>query len=255
MSSEDRFGFEWQKYCQIDPNYEIHFEQWFYPLTKKDFLGKKVLDAGCGMGRNSYWAKKWGADYVVAFDYDKRSVEAAKDNLKEFNNVKVGFKSIYEIDWENEFDIVFSVGVIHHLEDPQKAIKNLIQTLKPGGTILLHVYSYEGNKWLVRFIDPIRKNITSKLPVGLTHFMSYFFSIPLWVFIKVFKGPTPYLKLLSKFKFWHVHSIVFDQLIPKIAHYWRREEAFNLLSQYKNLENVQIYPVNNNSWTILGIKK
>ncbi|GAG51037.1 unnamed protein product, partial [marine sediment metagenome] len=123
MSSEDRFGFEWQKYCQLDPNYEIQFKKWVYPLTKQDFVGKKVLDAGCGMGRNSYWAAQWGAHEIVAFDYDKRSIKAAQRNLEGLSNIKIEFKNIYQIDWHNEFDLVFSIGVIHHLENPKKAIE------------------------------------------------------------------------------------------------------------------------------------
>jgi len=255
MGSTERFGFEWQKYCQMDPNYKIQFEQWIYPLTEEDFKNKKVLDAGCGMGRNSYWAKKWGAKEVVAFDYDECSVKAARQTLREFNDVKVEFKSIYNIGWKNEFDIVFSIGVIHHLGDPQKAIKNLVQALKPGGKILIHVYSYEGNEWILRFVNPIRQCVTSKLPVGVVHFISYFASIPLWAFTKIFGGHGSYLKQLSSFKFWHVHSIVFDQLIPRIANYWRKEEARDLLTSFNNLKDIQIHYVNNNSWTVLAKKK
>ncbi len=255
MGSTERFGFEWQKYCQMDPNYKIQFEQWVYPLTMDDFKNKKVLDAGCGMGRNSYWVVKWGAAEVVAFDYDERSVKAAQHNLKEFNNARVEFKNIYEIDWQNEFDIAFSIGVIHHLENPRKAIENLIRALKSGGKILIHVYSYEGNEWVVRFVNPLRKYITSRLPVGIVHFISYFFSVPLWVFVKIFKAPGSYLKQLSGFKFWHVHSIVFDQLIPQIANYWREEEARNLLADFRVIDGVKIYRVNNNSWSVFGKKK
>ncbi|GAG41092.1 unnamed protein product, partial [marine sediment metagenome] len=91
--------------------------------------------------------------------------------------------------------------------------------------------------------------------VGLVHFISYFLSIPLWVFIKIFKGPGLYLKQLSGFKFWHVHSIVFDQLIPKIANYWRQQQAKSLLADFDNLKDIQIYHINNNSWTVIGKKK
>jgi len=255
MASQERFGFEWDRYSDLDPNYEIQFKKWVYPLTQDDFKGRKILDAGCGMGRNSYWSLRWGASEVVGFDYDKRSTEAAQRTLKDFNNARVEFKSIYDIDWQDEFDIAFSIGVIHHLGDPKGAMKNLIRAVKPGGKISVWVYGYEGNEWIVRFVSPIRRNITSKLPVGVVHFLSYFLSVPLWFFVKIFKGPGPYLKQLSTFKLWHVQSIVFDHLIPKIANYWRREEARDLLAGFDEIEDIQIYHINNNSWAVLGKKK
>jgi len=73
--------------------------------------------------------------------------------------------------------------------------------------------------------------------------------------VKIFKGPGLYLKQLSNFKFWHIHSIVFDQLIPKVANYWTKQEVLNLFKDFNNLKNIEIYSVNNNSWTILGEKK
>lgn len=254
MSSSERFGYEWNKYPFIDHNYEAQFKNWIYPLNPEFFKNKKVLDAGCGMGRNSFWALKWKAKGLIAFDFDKRSVEAAKNNLAIFSNVQVFYKSIYEISWQNEFDVVFCVGVIHHLENPCLALKNLLKSLKPGGLLVVWVYSYEGNEWIVKYVDPIRKNITSKLPVAIVHFLSYFCSLPLWLFLKIFKGSSDYLRQLSTFKFWHIHSIVFDQLIPKVANYWTKNKVSEL---FKNMEFQEIginRPPNNCGWTVI-IKK
>jgi SAM-dependent methyltransferase len=229
MSSEHRFGYEWDTYAQMTPVYERQFRNWTAPLEPKNWKGKSVLDAGCGMGRNSFWALSYGATRLVAFDYDERSVARAKETLKKFSNAEVFYRSIFSIDWKNEFDIAFSIGVIHHLEDPQLALAKMSNALKPGGLLLIWVYSYEGNEWIVRFVDPVRKNITSKLPVPLVHFLAYFCSVPLYLFVKLFRGPSNYLKQLSAFSFWHIHSIVFDQLIPDIAHYWKREEVGSLV--------------------------
>lgn len=254
MGSTERFGYEWGKYSEIDSNYELQFKRWVAPLRESDFQGKKVLDAGCGMGRNSFWVLRWGASHVTAFDYDKRSVDAARKNLEKFANAKVEFKSIYDINAENEFDIVFSIGVIHHLENPKLAIENLIRAAMPGGKILIWVYSREGNEWITRLVNPIRKRFTSKLPVIVVDFLSYFISIPLWALIKIFKGPGAYLKQLSKFSFRHIHSIVFDQLIPEIANYWTRDEAYAILN-ISQLKDVAIHqPENKQGWTVIGTK-
>src|SRR5437879_4771872 len=105
MASAERFGYEWQKYNSIDPNYALQFRRWVGPLAENDFHGKRILDAGAGMGRNSYWALKWGAGSVVAFDFDERCVAAARRNLAGYARAKVLFKSIYDLNWENEFDL------------------------------------------------------------------------------------------------------------------------------------------------------
>ena len=255
MSSEKRFGYEWNKYSFMDPAYEGQFRGWIYPLTNEDFKGKIVLDAGCGMGRNSYWPLNWGAEKVISFDYDKRSVEAAQKTLGKFSNSEVIFKSIYEIGWQNKFDIAFSVGVVHHLKNPSLAIDNMIKSLKSGGILLVWVYSLEGNEWIVRFVSPIRKRLTSKLPLTAVHFLSYFCSIPLWFYIKLFNKKNEYLKQLSAFEFWHIHSIVFDQLIPDVANYWSKKEVLELFNKPEVKDLRIIRPQNNCGWTVMGVKK
>ena len=254
MASQERFGFEWKKYSSIEPNHEIQFKRWVYPLSEKDFFGKDVLDAGCGMGRNSYWPLKWGAKLVTAFDFDKRSVESAQRTLSEFKNAEVSYQSIYSIDFKDKFDIAFSIGVVHHLADPDSAVRNLARAAKKGGTVLIWLYGYEGNEWIVRFINPIRKIFTSRISPPILNWLTYLASVPFFIYLKIFPVKHPYMKHLKKFNFRHTHYIILDQLLPKIANYWKKEEAKKLL-EGKGLENIQIYPCNNNSWTVIGIKK
>ncbi len=253
MASEKRFGYEWSKYKDILPQYEKQFLGWVSPLTPDDFKNKVILDAGCGMGRNSYWPLKYGAKKVIAFDFDLKSVNAAKENLKEFPNAEVYYNSIYDIDFNNEFDIAFSIGVIHHLENPQKAIQNLARAVKPGGRVLIWVYAYQGNEWIVKFISPVRKLITSRLPPAFLNFLTYFVSLPFFIAVNIWPFNNPYLKQLKDFGFHHIHSIIFDQLLPEVANYWREEEAGNLLIQ-AGLKDIRTIRKNQNSWTVIGQK-
>jgi len=255
MASQERFGYEWDKYHSMDERYEGQFNNWTYPLQKSDFAEKAVLDAGCGMGRNSYWPLLYGAREVVAFDLDDRSVNRARLNLAKFPNFKAELRSIYEIDYKNQFDIAFSIGVIHHLKNPKLAIKNLISSVKPSGRVAIWVYGFEGNEWVVKYVDPIRKNITSKLPVSVVHFLSYFCSVPLWLFVKLFSKTNSYIRQLSTFKFWHLHSIVFDQLIPEVANYWRKSEVVTLFNDLDISELDVHAPPNGNGWIAIATKK
>jgi len=254
MSSSERFGYEWDLHHEIIPDYERQFRNWVYPLNETDFRDKDVMDVGCGMGRNSFWPARWEAKSVIAFDLDPRTVQRAGENLKNYKNVQVLQKSAYDMDWNNCLDIVFSIGVIHHLEYPREVIEHMVKALRPGGTILIWVYSYEGNEWIVRFIDPIRKMVTSKLSLPIVYFLSSFVSIPLWIFVKIFRGPSEYLKQLSKFSLCHIHGIVFDQLIPKVAKYWTKENLHDLFSNM-GLRQISIeMPPNKMGWTVIGRK-
>lgn len=255
MSSEHRFGYEWGKYASLTEVYEDQFINWTKGIEKEDWKGKRILDAGCGMGRNSYWPMKWGAHSVIAFDYDKRSVASTRKTLEKFQNAEVLFRSVYDIDWKDTFDIAFSIGVIHHLVDPKQALLNIVSAIKPEGQLLVWVYSYEGNEWIVRYVNPIRKLLTSKLPPGIVHMLSYFCSVPLYLFVKFFRNQNKYLTQLSTFDFWHIHSIVFDQLIPDVANYWKREEVLALVEGL-SLINVSVTaPLNNSGWILRGTKQ
>ncbi len=255
MASQERFGYEWNKYQKMDPRYELQFSQWVSPLGKKDFAGKRVLDVGCGMGRNSYWAADWGAKSVTAFDFDTRSVEAAERTLAPFPAASVRYQNVFEFAEKEKYDLAFSIGVIHHLERPAEAIQRMTDAVVSGGKVVIWVYSYEGNEWIVRFVNPVRENITSRLPLSLVHFLSYFCSVPLYLIAKTFKGPGTYVRQLGTFDFWHVHSIVFDQLIPTIAHYWKREEALALFDA-KQYATIEIHrPPHGTGWTIIATKK
>lgn len=254
MSSQNRFGYEWDTYSALTQEYNDQFRNWTGDQPPSFWKDKAVLDAGCGMGRNSYWPLTWGAASVTAFDFDERTVQRAKETLKNFKNATVEFASIFAITWENKFDVAFSIGVVHHLEDPKKALANMVRALKPGGVLHIWVYSYEGNEWIVRFVDPVRIHITSRLPVGLVHILSYFCSVPLFIFVHMYRGTNGYLQQLKNFKFWHLHSIVFDQLIPDIAHYWKKEEVRALVDGLP-VKNVEVKaPRNGSGWILTAIK-
>lgn len=254
MASSERFGYEWDNYDSNVPEYENKFRGWIAPLGPGDFRGKDVLDVGCGMGRNSYWALSYDAKSLTAIDADVRSVAAARRTLAEFKNAHVELSSIYDFNAQEQFDIVFCIGVLHHLEDPRDALVRMVAALRPGGTLAVWVYGYEGNEWIVRFVDPVRKHITSKLPLPLVHFLTYFCSVPLYLFVRLFRGPSAYLEQLSRTPFWYIHTTVFDQLIPSVAHYWKKGEVETLFSGL-GLSQVDIHaPENKSGWIIIARK-
>ncbi len=250
--TEKKFGYEWDIYREIIPLHEKQFVEWISPVPLSFFKGRRFLDAGCGIGRNSLWALKAGAASAYAFDYDGRTVRVARENLKDFPNCEVGFESIYDISFQGEFDITFCIGVIHHLRDPKKAVENLVAALKPGGTLILWVYAREGNERFLRFFDPLRKHVTSRIPPIITRYIAIGLTALLKVYL-LFPHCSEYLKRLKERSFRHAEAMVFDQLLPEIAHYWTRAEVAHLVEglpvTIKHLTHT-----NGMSWTLIAEK-
>ena len=253
LGSPERFGHSWDIFDEILPIHEEQFLRWSTGLKKSDWQGKSFLDVGCGIGRNSYWPLTYGAVSSLSIDLDPRTLAAARKNLDMFNHAIVEKRSAYDISAHEEFDIAFSIGVIHHLEAPDLAISEMKKALKPGGKLFVWLYGYENNEWLVRFFNPIRKFFFSKMPLPLVYTLAYPLTGSLWLFLKMGLGRTEYLKLIRTFSFRHLRAIVYDHMIPRIANYYTKDQAVQLLENAK-LIDIQVHWVNEMSWTVSGAK-
>ena len=251
--SPDRFGYEWDIYAEILPEHEEQFRRWTVPLEPQDWQGKDFLDVGCGMGRNSYWPLRYGAAGGVAVDIDERSLNSARRNLKRFPTIQVMRMSAYDLPFEDRFDLAFSIGVIHHLERPERALGRMVRAVKPGGRVLIWVYGRENNGWLVSVLDPLRRVLFSRLPIGVAHHLSLYPAALLWLLLRLGVRPIEYFRLAAKFDFAHLRSIVFDQMLPRVAHYWPRETVARMMAE-AGLEDVSLTWVNQMSWSAIGTR-
>ncbi len=253
LGSPDRFGYSWDIFSEILPVHHEQFRRWSAALPADVWKGAQFLDAGCGMGRNSHWAMVEGAAGGVAIDLDDRSLAAARANLGPHPTLEVRKQSIYEIPFENKFDVAFSIGVIHHLADPEAAVKQLIKAAKPGGHVLIWVYGQENMGWLTRNFDPIRRLLFSRLPLGLVFHLSLYASAALWLALRLGLSRLQYYKLLRTLPFRNLRVIVFDQMIPRVAHYWPKEFV-EALVRNAGLEDIRLVHVNEMSWSASGRK-
>lgn len=162
----ESFGYQWQRFSrtQLTPECsERHFRR-KTGLGEADLRGKLVLDVGCGMGRFAEVATRWGAR-VVGVDLSV-AAEMAAQNLADRDFVALQ-ADLFALPFAPEsFDCIYSVGVLHHTPDCERAFKTLPQLLKPGGTIAVWLYSGYNN-WY-RFSDQYRK-ITTRIPARRLH--------------------------------------------------------------------------------------
>jgi SAM-dependent methyltransferase len=235
--STERFGYQWSNYDEILADNEEQFRRWTGLIDPDWWDGKTFVDVGCGVGRNSFWPAKYGAS-GVAVDLDDVDVEVQQN-------------SAYELEGLAGFDIVFSIGVIHHLERPLDALRAMVRAAKPGGKVLIWVYGYEGNEWIVHGFDPIRRTLFSRLPPSVTHALSVPPTALLWGALRAGFQPNEFMRLLRPFSFNQLRVIVFDQMHPRIANYWRRDEVEALMTD-AGLENIELQQVNEMSWCAVG---
>ena len=250
--STERFGYSWSNYDTILPDHEAQFQRWTSLIPPSWWAGKRFVDVGCGIGRNTYWPARYGAT-GVAVDLEPATLEVARRNLAELDGVEVRQASSYELEGLEGFDIVFSIGVIHHLERPEDALAAMVRATKPGGKVLIWVYGYENNEWLVRGFDPVRRAVFSKLPIGLTHVLSVPPTAMLWAALRLGFTPIEYLRTLRPYGFGQLRVIVFDQMLPRIANYWRRDEVEQLM-RGAGLADVELAHVNEMSWCAVGTR-
>jgi hypothetical protein len=106
---------------------------------------------------------------------------------------------------------------------------------------------------LLSMLNPLRRVLFARLPVPLVHHMSLYPTAMLWLALRLGLGRTAYLTMVRRFSFSHLRSIAFDQMLPRIAHYWERETVEQLLRK-QGLVNVQVAGVNDISWSAIGTK-
>lgn len=103
--------------------------------------GKLVLDVGCGPGVKALLLALKGAK-VRGFDIDPLAIRNSIRNMQKLGKKIDAEFYIWDVqksllEYRSAVDFILCNQVIEHIENPRKAIKNMIDTLKPGGRIFI----------------------------------------------------------------------------------------------------------------------
>lgn len=105
------------------------------------WAGKRVLEAGCGIGTDGARFAASGADYT-GLDFSGRALRLARRRFElEHLDGRFLTGSVTKLPFRDDsLDLVFSHGVIHHVDDTKAALREFQRVLSPGGTALVMVY-------------------------------------------------------------------------------------------------------------------
>ena len=113
------------------------------------FVGKRVLEIGCGAGPATCLFAQGGAE-VRAIDLTEASVALTQKHAAGLGATVVRMDAEKLLFPEASFDHVFSWGVLHHSAHPERAFAEVARVLKPGGTALIMVYNRSSLRYWVK---------------------------------------------------------------------------------------------------------
>lgn len=234
------FSFEWNRHrkTQLDNAISQESEETFRGktgLTPEEVAGRLVLDAGCGMGRFADVVSRWGGN-VVGIDLSL-AVEAAHANLAGRENVRILQADLFHLPFRpGTFDVVYSLGVLHHTPDCEKAFRQLVPFVRPGGRLCVWVYGTMG-PW-ERFAR-LYRNLTVRMPKRFLHALCHL-AIPwyhicrlplvgdlLWTVLPISKHPNPDWRVLDTFD-WYSPQYQSLHTFPEVYRWFRSESLVDI---------------------------
>lgn len=247
---------------------EAQFLDWVAPLTPELFKGATVLELGYGNGSLLMHAARCHPARLVGVELgDTEAV--ARTNLAGTGTVPELLKGdLCEVN-VGQFDIVYCIGVLHHLKDPKRGFASVVRHTRPDGRFHAWVYGREGNGLVIAFVDPLRK-VASRLPWWFTKYLiAAPLVFPYFLWAKLSEGAArgwpalrgllrllplhDYTRWIASREFWFFHHVAFDQLVTPQTCYFSEGEVRALLAAPEiDPDSTYVIQRNGNSWKFGG---
>lgn len=265
----ESFGAEWTKFDQSLLNNEESikiFNDYFniFPWNKIN-SSSEGFDMGCGTGR---WARfilpKVGLLHCID---PSKALEIAKKNLIGFNNTSFQNCIIEEVQLKsNSQDFGYSLGVLHHVPDTQKAINSCVNFLKSGAPFLIYLYySFDNKPYWYRIIwklSNIFRLIISITPNFFKNFITDIIAVSVYYPIAKINKILEYLGIetnnfpLSYYKdltFYTMRTDSRDRFGTPLEHRFSKKQINEMLlsAGLVNIEFSDKAPF----WCVVGYKK
>jgi len=96
--------------------------------------GCSVLEVGCGAGfAADYLSGRYGK--YMGIDYSQELIGYAR-KYNALSGVRFEVSNVNEFESDQRFDLILMIGLLHHLDDPEKILTKMAALLKPGGWVV-----------------------------------------------------------------------------------------------------------------------
>ena len=261
--TQHSFGYQWTRFSQMVIDFRENFLDYIRPIDESFFPGKRGLDVGCGFGRHIYNAAMFGAE-MVGVDISA-AIDSTRLNVRHLPNVHLVQANLYKLPFRpGTFDFAYSIGVLHHLPEPERGFQSVVAVVKPRGTVFIWVYS-KSRRFLNFQLETARR-FTTHLPMraqtGVTLVAAAIdwglFIAPYGVLSRVpglgrllSKVAPARIKLYSNYPFQVAWADWFDRLAAPIRFYYNEADLNGWLSR-AHLERTKISPTGLFGWRACG---
>lgn len=263
------FGKEWNKFSNFSDEEIESIGNEYFDIITPEMLNSNTLalDVGCGSGRwTKYVAQK--AKFVEAID-PSNAIFTAAALLKDNANVRLAKASTDNLPFKDEtFDFIFSLGVLHHIPNTEKAMKDCIKKLKKGGYFMVYLYYNLDNRNFAYktlfYLSDIFRRIISKLPSPLKSFVCELIAILVYmpfVLIARLLSFTPIKNKIKNFPlsyyankpFKIIRNDALDRFGTPLEQRFSKQDILKMMEN-SGLENI-IFSNQSPFWHAVGKKK
>jgi len=266
------FGQEWSTFRQDTDHLSQQqrraiFDDYFriFPWHLLPAGGGVGADIGCGTGRWSMMVAP-RVEHLHLLDPSAEALAVAKQNLKLAQNVSFHLNGVGNIPLSpRSLDFAFSLGVLHHVPDPQAAIQAIADKLKPNAPLLIYLYYALDNRpaWyrlLWRMTD-LARLVVSRLPhslrLAISQMLAAFIYWPLARLARFLgrHGRLPRALPLSYYvdkSFYVMRTDAYDRFCTRLERRFRRSEIEQMLTRagFKDI----VFSDREPFWCAVGVK-
>lgn len=172
QQTSDSFSYKWKRATDWGVKLEHHgvvwdiwkdIFNWQGPEDLKRIMKDRiVLDAGCGSGSSMKQFVEYPSELVGA--EISGAVDVCKANFPDAKNLQLVQADINKLPLADEqFDVVWSNGVLHHTPDTYQSLKSITRHCRRGGLVVFYIYVKKSP--MREFSDDYLRDIISEMPV------------------------------------------------------------------------------------------
>jgi 2-polyprenyl-3-methyl-5-hydroxy-6-metoxy-1,4-benzoquinol methylase len=120
-----------------------------------------VLDVGSGDGVLAELLNKRAMTYTCV-DTSEAVIKAAKKRLSQAKNIFYQVSDMHQLDLDKKYDTVFLLHVLTYSKQPELAITQAVEALKPGGKLLISTLNKHSHTEIIKDFGHINNGFTPK---------------------------------------------------------------------------------------------